>query len=174
MTQSFDTAFAFTHKQENGSADAFVLSTLEGESAETFSGIYRLKQPQWPGWQLIDAGDTTSQQLKDMVKTFFFSRFWVRPGLEQLPFPLSALAYDFGVSSGDKTAIMKLQHLLMQNEDGQLGPKTIGAARDAHPYKLMMNYIGIRQDYLNGLSAWKINNGGWSQRIAEILYFAAK
>lgn len=169
MTQAFEQSFAFTHKQEGG----FVLATLQGETAETYAGIYRKMQPQWPGWVLIDAGDTGSDKLKQMVKDFFFQRFWVRSKLEQLPMPLAGLVYDFSVNSGEITAIKKLQHLIMVKEDGIIGANTVAMARSLPNDKLNMRYIGARLDYLNNLSGWKINNGGWSQRIAEILYFAA-
>ncbi len=174
MTQAFDQSFAFTHKQENGSANAWVLSTLKGEQTETFSGIYRLKQPQWPGWALIDSGDTGSDKLKQMVRDFFFQRFWVRTKLEQLPMPLAGLVYDFSVNSGETTAIKKLQHLLMVKEDGFIGANTAAMARSLPNDKLNMRFISARLDYLNDLSGWSINGKGWSQRIADILNFAAQ
>lgn len=174
MTHAFDMAFAFTHKQENGSADRWALSTLEGESDMTFSGIYRLKQPQWEGWSLIDAGDTSSDRLKQMVRNFYFQRFWVRPGLEQLPYPLSALVFDWAVNSGETVAIKSLQRLVMVREDGIIGANTAAMARGMPNDKLNMRYIAARLDWLNNLKNWKINSGGWSQRIADILNFAAQ
>lgn len=174
MTQSFEKAFAFTHSQENGGPDKWVLSTLQGEQSETFSGIYRKMHPDWPGWALIDSGDTSSAELKQMVRNFFFQRFWVRPNLEQLPFPLSALVYDFAVNSGEKTAIKALQLLLMVKADGIIGGTTAAMARGLPNDKLNMRYISARLDYLNDLKTWRINSGGWSQRIADILSFAAQ
>lgn len=174
MTQAFEKAFAFTHKQENGSEDAWVLSTLKGEHSETFAGIYRLKQPQWSGWELIDQGDTGSDELKRRHKTFFYSRFWVRPNLEQLPFPLSALVYDFSTNSGDTRAVIELQQILLTKADGKIGANTAGMARAFDGPRLCMRYISARLDYVNGLAGWKINSGGWSQRIADILKFAAQ
>lgn len=170
MTQSFEKAFAFTHAQEGG----FVLSTLQGETDETYAGIYRKYQPNWEGWALIDKGDTTSDQLKQMVKTFFFNRFWVRPNLEQLPAPLNVLVYDYSVNSGTLLAIKQLQHLLPVKEDGLIGANTTAIAKSMPNDKLNMKYIAARLDYLNNLTNWKINSGGWSQRIADILNYAAQ
>jgi lysozyme family protein len=174
MTQAFERAFAFTHAQENGGPDKWILSTLKDEDAQTFSGIYRKMHPEWGGWVLIDKGDTSSDQLKGMVKDFFFDRFWKRTGLEQLPFPLSGLVYDFSVNSGETTAIKKLQRLIMVKEDGIIGGNTAAMARGLPNDKLNMRYIAARLDYLNDLKGWKINSGGWSQRIADILNFAAQ
>ncbi len=170
MSQAFEKAFAFTHAQEGG----FVLSTLAGEDAETFAGIYRKMNPQWDGWELIDKGDTGSDELKRRHKTFFYSRFWVRPNLEQLPFPLSALVYDWSVNSGTGLAIKKLQHLLPTKEDGIIGGNTAALTRNMPADKLNMRYISERLDFLNGISGWTINGRGWSQRIADILKFAAQ
>src|ERR1700746_1866669 len=102
----FPIAFPFTIQAEGG----FVLSTLKHDTGEqTFAGIARAKQPQWPGWALIDAGDRTSDALKMMVETFYLNRFWIRPGFEALPKPIAILAFDFSVNSGDTTAVKKLQ-----------------------------------------------------------------
>lgn len=174
MTLAFDLSYEFTHKQENGSADRYVLSTLAGEDSETFSGIYRKMQPQWPGWLLIDQGDTSSQQLKDMVRDFYYQQFWLRMRLDQLPFPLAGLVFDFGVNSGRTLAVQKLQRLLLVADDGNIGPRTAMAAKvAANRDHMNMRYIAERLDFLNDLKGWKLNSGGWSQRIAEILRFAA-
>ena len=177
MTQAFEQSYLFTHKQENGAADKFILSTLQGEHSETFSGIFRGAQPQWPGWKLIDAGDRDSQELKSLEKGFFFEEFWLRMKCEQLPFPLSALVYDFGVNSGRTTAVKALQRLLALSPseiDGIIDANTIAKVRGLHPEKLNMRYLAARLDFLNDLSGWKINSGGWSQRIVELLRLAAQ
>jgi len=170
MTQAFDKAFAFTHQQEGG----FVLATLKGEEAETYAGIYRKMQPNWQGWALIDAGDTGSDKLKQMVRDFFFQRFWVRSKLEQLPMPLAGLVYDFAVNSGEVLAIKKLQQILMVKDDGIIGANTAAMARGLPIDKINMRYIAARLDYLNDLKGWTINGRGWSQRIADIINFAAQ
>jgi lysozyme family protein len=170
MSQNFERAFAFTHAAEGG----FVLSTLEGEKSETYAGIYRLMQPTWNGWILIDGGDLGSDELKRRVKLFFFSEFWVKMNLEQLPMPIAALVFDWGVNSGRSIAIKKLQHLLLSKEDGVIGANTVALARSVDGPTLNMRYISARLDWLNDLPGWTINGRGWSQRIADILKFAAQ
>lgn len=171
MTQSFDMAFAFTHKEEGG----FILSTLAGDSGgETYAGIARNKQPQWEGWVRIDQGDTISTTLQNMVKNFYFNRFWLRMNLEQLPQPLATLAYDWGVNSGNIIAIKKLQYLLNVNDDGILGSTTAGAARSMPPDKLAMRYLAARLDFLNDLNAWMTFGKGWTQRVVDLLNFASQ
>lgn len=174
MTPAFESAYQFTHRAENGSDGAFILSTLPGEKAMTYAGIYRAMQPDWEGWRLIDAGDTVSAELKGMVKRFYLNRFWLRMNLEQLPSPLSALVFDFGVNSGSVTAVQRLQRILQVKEDGVIGAKTAAMARGLPADKLNMRYIAVRLDYLNDLKTWKTFSVGWSQRIAEILNFAAQ
>lgn len=170
MTQAFDRSFAFTHQQEGG----YKLSRLPGEQSETYAGIYRHAHPKWSGWALIDAGDTSSHELKALVSQFYFQEFWVRYNLEQLPFPLSALVYDFAVNSGGITAIRCLQRLLPVKDDGMLGAATAAAARGIDGPRLNMRYIAARLDYLNDLSNWKDFGRGWSQRVVELLKFAAQ
>lgn len=170
MTQSFDTAFAFTIKQEGG----FVLSTLPTEKSETYAGIYRYANADWEGWVQIDAGDRISAPLQNMVKNFYFQKFWVPMNLEQLPQPLATLAFDFGLNSGASTAIKKLQHLLMVAEDGDLGARSIDAARSMPADKLNMRYLAARLDLFNDLKSFSAFGKGWTQRIVDLLNFAAK
>lgn len=170
MTPAFERAYAFTHGQEGG----YALAWLPGEKSETYAGIYRHANPKWPGWALIDAGDTTSDRLKALVVQFYFNEFWVRFNCEQLPFPLSALVYDFAVNSGGPVAIKHLQGLLPVTVDGLLGARTAAAARGMDACKLNMRYIAARLDYLNDLSSWKSFGRGWSQRTVELLRLAAE
>lgn len=170
MTQAFDRAFVFSLEQEGG----FVLSRLPGEKTETYAGIYRHMHPQWNGWAKIDAGDTISNSLKEMVKQFYFNEFWVRFNLEQLPAPLNALVFDFALNSGGQTAIKRLQCLLPVKEDGLLGAKTAAAARGLDGAKLNTRYIAARLDFLNDLTTWRDFGRGWSQRVVELLNYAAQ
>lgn len=170
MTQAFDKAFAFTHNLEGG----YVLSKLPGEKSETYAGIYRHAHPDWPGWARIDAGDTISNTLKEAVKSFYFQEFWVRFNCEQLPFPLNALVYDFSVNSGGITAIKHLQKLLPVTVDGMLGANTAAAARGLDGAKLNTRYVASRLNYLNDLPNWPTFGRGWSQRIVELLNYAAQ
>lgn len=171
MTQSFDTAFAFTHEQEGG----FVLSTLKGDAGgQTYAGIARNMQKDWDGWARIDQGDTTSTVLHNMVINFYFKRFWVRMNLEQLPQPLATLAYDWAVNSGNILAIKKLQHLLNVKEDGVLGSTSAGAARSMPADKLNMRYLAARLDFLNDLNAWPNFGKGWTQRVVDLLNFSSQ
>lgn len=167
---NFLKAFDFTMSPP--AEGGFVLSTLKHDTGgQTYAGISREKQPQWSGWALIDAGDTTSDALKQMVQTFYYGRFWVRPNFEVLPQPIGLLAFDFAVNSGDVTAVKKLQLCIGfsgDQVDGRLGAATAARISTRDIKSLSLLYIMARLDYLDSLDAWAYFSKGWSNRIVSI------
>lgn len=170
MTPAFESAFRFTVIGQEG---GFVLSTLKFDSGgQTYAGISRVNFPEWAGWKLIDAGDTKSDQLHDLVYSFYWSSFWQRMGLERLPSRIATLVFDFAVNSGRDIAAKKLQQVLRVTVDGDIGPQTSLAAYRAD-WRAPVIYLNRRLDYLNDLKAWDNFGRGWSQRIVNLFDFAA-
>lgn len=168
---AFDEAYRFTLQQEGG----FVLSTLQHDrGGMTYAGISRVMQPQWPGWALIDAGKDAPDAMQDLVRQFYFARFWQRMGLENVPARLAVLAFDFGVNSGNQVAIKRLQRIAMVQDDGELGPKTVAAIRAADPNKLAIRYVAARIDYLDDLDTWSSFGRGWMHRIINLMNYLAQ
>lgn len=172
MTLSFEKAFTLTVLGQEG---GFVLSTLQHDSGgQTYAGISRNNFPNWEGWVLIDAGDVSSARLHELVKIFYWNFAWARLNLEQLPPRIAALVFDFAVNSGRTVAAKKLQRLLLVRDDGVIGAKTVVAARSASSIQLATRYLADRLDYLNDLRAWQYFSKGWTQRIVNLMYFAAE
>lgn len=170
FTNSFQSAFRLTVLGQEG---GFVLSTLKHDrGGQTYAGISRVNFPTWAGWALIDAGDTTSDHLHDLVYEFYFAFAWQRMQLEALPSRLGALVFDFAVNSGREVAARKLQAVLGVEVDGKIGTQTSIAAHRAD-WRAPVLYLNRRLDYLNDLKAFDDFGRGWTQRVVNLFDYAA-
>lgn len=94
----------------------------------TYAGISRNRWPDWPGWQLIDGGEISSQRIKAMVAEFYKIHFWKSIHGDQIIFQSVAfMLYDFAVNAGLKVAVKLAQRIIGVTEDGILGPNTLKA-----------------------------------------------
>lgn len=118
----FDLAFEKTLDAEGG----YKLHKVKGDKGGmTFAGISRNAWGGWPGWPLIDAGETSSDRIKTYVQVFFRAYFWDKIYGDNIGFQGVANAiYDFAVNSGLSPAVKCLQKIVGANQDGIFGPKT--------------------------------------------------
>lgn len=119
---NFDIAYEKTLAAEGG----YKLHTVKGDKGgTTFAGISRNAWSGWPGWVLIDAGETSSDSLKMCAKTFLKAYFWDKIYGDQIGFQGVADAiYDFAVNSGLSQAVKRVQKIVGATQDGAFGPKT--------------------------------------------------
>ena len=95
----------------------------------TYAGIARNKNPQWPGWEWIDRGDTPPAA---MVRSFYMDGWWRPLSCDKIIDQKVAEAlFDFGMNSsayGAPTVAAKLAQIVVgATPDGKVGPKTIAA-----------------------------------------------
>ena len=65
---------------------------------------------------------------RDQARQIYLHWYVQRPGFDQISDPhLVAQLVDFAVHSGPQLASVKLQHVLGVEEDGLIGPETLGA-----------------------------------------------
>ena len=119
---NFEIAYEKTLAAEGG----YKLHTVKGDrGGMTFAGISRNTWSGWPGWHLIDAGETSSDRLKLYAKTFLKAFFWDKLYGDQIGFQGVADAiYDFAVNSGLTTAVKMVRKIVGASQDGIFGPKT--------------------------------------------------
>ncbi len=114
-----------------------VLHTVAGDrGGQTYAGISRKNWPQWPGWQVIDAGQTPT--LRD-VSDFYLTNFWHALRLGQIEQQAVARTiFDFAVNAGCTTAARLAQITVGVPADGKVGPVTLAAinALDAELFVL--------------------------------------
>lgn len=135
----FEDAFAATMKREGG----YKLHTVEGDlGGQTYAGIARTPNPQWPGWAYVDRNETPPTE---MVREFYRAGYWVPLRGDELRPDIAASLYDFAVNSsapGRPTVAVKLAQLVAGTEpDGSMGPKTVTALNAIPPETFAAAYF---------------------------------
>lgn len=100
--------------------------------------------------------------------------FWLKIGLDEIPFSVGFQLFDFAVNSGIITAIRYFQRALLVADDGYFGPISYNAMRLASECHMIINLNAERLDFMTRLNNWPINSKGWARRIAGNLKFATK
>jgi lysozyme family protein len=118
----FNPAFEKMISDEGG----FQLTNIPGDrGGQTYAGIARNANPNWPGWALVDRQEMGGQ-LTPMVREFYRTNYWNRiRGDEIADQQIAETIFNFGVNAGVGLAIKLAQVVAGATPDGGIGPKTI-------------------------------------------------
>lgn len=120
-----DRALAITFGQEGGQsnnkADRGGVTNMGVTQAAYDTFCRRLKRPK----------KSVKTLTRSEAVEFYRLKHWEWPGVANLPWPFSMLAFDGGVNSGETRGIKWVQQGLGLKADGLIGPRTIGAAQMA-------------------------------------------
>lgn len=100
--------------------------------------------------------------------------FWDKLDGVDMPLALAFQAMDFAVNSGCGTAIRYLQQAAGVADDGHVGDVTIKALNAMPDEVLTTVYIALRLKYLRKCKGWPTQGGGWVERIANNMLYAAE
>ena len=101
---------------------------------QTYAGISRANNRDWPGWDLIDAGVRNSTELQALVADRYRARYWNLIGGDDIPsHEVACSIFSCAVLSGHVNAIRLAQMVLGLKSDGIRGPKTMAALRSLGP-----------------------------------------
>lgn len=155
---------------------------------ETWRGIARKKQPDWEGWQVVDAVKCNvaardlnfrlnrDEELEEMVQAFYKAEFWNKMLLDQIKEQeLANELFDSAVNQGTITVSKHFQqalNLLNNNQkhysdivaDGHIGTATLKAYA---AYMLTAQFPG-RSVERNTKTMLKVVNGLQFSRYVEI------
>lgn len=128
----FEAAYERTMQAEGG----YVLHEVDGDrGGMTYAGIARKMNPQWAGWQYIDAGQVPPTSL---VREFYREGWW-QPiqGDRIVSQRIAESVYDFAVNTsafGRPMVAVKLAQLVVgATPDGVVGDRTLAALNAADP-----------------------------------------
>ena len=114
----------------------YQLHQVEGDTGGmTYAGIARAKNPQWPGWALLDRGETPPSQL---VRDFYRAGWWDPIQGDQIrDQDVAYTVYSFATNSSTygapRTAIRLLQVIVGATPDGVMGPVSLEALNAMEP-----------------------------------------
>lgn len=117
----------------------YVLHTVKDDrGGMTYAGIARAFHPNWPGWRVIDQGETPPA---DLVRQFYRSNFWHPLRLDEVEHrDVAGNIFDFGVNAGLGTAAKLAQLVAGTTPDGKIGRKTIEALNAIDPDLFVARY----------------------------------
>jgi len=120
---NFEQAFEKMIADEGG----YVLHNVAGDTGGmTYAGIARNKNPQWPGWKLIDNEAINNSLLTGMVRNFYKVEFWDRVrGDEIANQTVAENIFNFSVNTGMSVAVKLAQLIVGATPDGAVGEKTL-------------------------------------------------
>ena len=82
--------------------------------------------------------------------------------------------FDFAVNSGIQTAIRKLQAAIGVADDGHWGPASAAALAAMDVNDVLMRFMAQRLRFWVKCTAWPTMGGGWANRAATDLEYAAQ
>jgi lysozyme family protein len=117
----FEPAFELMMVDEGG----YVLHDVPGDTGGmTYAGIARNKNPQWPGWVLVDKNELGAAT--PMVRDFYRAEFWDKMrGNEINNQDVANTIFNFGVNAGMSMAVKLAQLVVGATPDGGIGAKTV-------------------------------------------------
>ena len=71
-------------------------------------------------------------------------------------------------------AIKFLQRAVGVQDDGKVGPATLGAIRDRDPMTVIAMFNAERLAFMTGLGTWSSFGRGWARRVAENIRYAVR
>jgi lysozyme family protein len=107
----------------------------------TYAGIARNKNPNWPGWKLIDHETTSNPLLSGMVRNFYKVEFWDRVRGDEIAQQVVAEnIFNFGVNTGLGVAVKLAQLIVGATPDGAVGNVTLQKLNAAEPESFKKAY----------------------------------
>ena len=149
---TFTEALPFTLKSEGGYSNA-----LADSGGQTFAGISRNNNPNWPGWATIDAyiqenglhninGLLHNDLLMQSVANYYKVNYWDVNRLSDInDQQLAAACFDTGVNMGTGRAAKFLQFSANVPTDGVIGNKTITAVNCGDPETIYNSFCTLRR-----------------------------
>lgn len=117
---------------------------------------------------------------KSAAREIYYSRYYIRPGIDKLPDPLHHLVLDSSVHHGPYRAVKLLQQTIYRNGgdtgplDGLIGPKTINASNSAYELlgtEFINQLVNTRVGFVDRIAkrnpALLTFRPGWVKRIEE-------
>lgn len=105
----------------------------------------------------------------ERAKAIYLRDYWGPAGCDAVPEELRFDLLDLAVNSGPHMAVVLLQRVVGEAQDGILGPRTLRAAQSMPVQRLRARFIGMRLAFMAELPTWSAFGRGWAKRLAANL-----
>jgi hypothetical protein len=137
----------------------------EDPGGATNMGITHKTLAQWRGTSVTreDVRNLTREEAGEIYR----ANYWNALSCDALPAGVDLVVFDFGVNAGVSRAGKLLQRIVHVEQDGQVGPITVGAARSIAADHIIDAFSQGRMDHYRALKHWPTFGKGWTRRTNE-------
>ncbi|MEV8465287.1 glycosyl hydrolase 108 family protein [Fluviibacterium sp. DFM31] len=131
----------------------------------TNMGITHKTLAAWRGQPVTrdDVRNLTREEAGEIYR----ANYWNALSCDSLPAGVDLVAFDFGVNAGVRRSAKLLQKLVHVEQDGQIGPITVGAAQTLEPEHIINAFSDGRMEHYRSLDTWETFKKGWTRRTTE-------
>ena len=105
---------------------------------------------------------------KDEVRPIYRKRYWDAVSGDDLPPGVDHAVFDYAVNSGPARSAKALQGVIGAEQDGIIGPVTLGAVRQLGARNVIDGLQDERLRFLKRLSTWPTFGRGWEKRVKRV------
>jgi len=156
----FDTAIAFTLREEGGFSD-----DPHDPGGPTNYGVTLATLTHWRGLACV-ADDVRLITLAE-TDAIYRSLYWHALRCDLLPPGVEIMTFDFGVNAGPHESAVELQQAVGASVDGVVGPLTALAARGADRATLIGNLHDLHEARYRSRPGFARYGHGWLARLAR-------
>lgn len=158
---SFEKALAHVLKSEGG----FVNNPNDPGKATNLG----CTQAVWEEWCGHPVTEKAMRSLTPSdVAPLYKRKYWDKVKADSLPEGVDYCVFDTAINSGPGRAIKLLQGVIGVDQDGDIGPKTLGAVKSFDPKELIQDYSKRRLSFMMDLPAWQHFSKGWTNRVNDV------
>lgn len=95
------------------------------------------------------------------------ANYWNALNCDGLPAGVDLVVFDFGVNAGVRRSAKLLQEVVHVEQDGQVGPITLGAAKTLEPAHIINAFSDGRMEHYRSLRHWETFKRGWTKRTTD-------
>ena len=137
----------------------------------TNRGITQKTYDSWQATQHLPAQSVKLLTEAEM-QAIYRQNYWDAIKGDQLPWPVSLVAFDGAVNSGPRQSIKWIQRAVGTTDDGIIGPATLGLVRTGDPEEIALDVIHLREQFYLSLVAKDASQAifltGWLNRMAAL------
>jgi lysozyme family protein len=105
---------------------------------------------------------------RDQAVRIYWNDFWVKIKGDHLPPRVAFVVFDSAVNQGPETAAKLLQQDLDVSIDGDIGPRTIAAARSKEQTEVILDFLSRRALRYPKVKGYEKYGRGWHKRLLRI------
>ncbi len=158
---SFEKALAHVLKSEGGFSD-----NKNDPGGITNLGCTKAVWEEWCGHPVTEKAMRSLTPAD--VAPLYKRKYWDKVKADSLPEGVDYCVFDTAINSGPGRAIKLLQGVIGVDQDGDIGPKTLGAVKSFDPKELIQDYSKRRLSFMMDLPAWQHFGKGWTNRVNDV------